>query len=164
MVASLTPPYCSVDPRTTATIRLGRSINARIGFSEPSELWQPDPTVYANLTWPPGTDLPPDIPVGQRVFAQRCAVCHGPDGRGNGPAAPSLIPHPRNFTEGKFKYKSTSAGKPPRESDLIRTVSNGLHASAMPYFHDLLSEAEIREVVAYIKGMPSVFDGPRLTL
>ena len=140
---------------------LGRSINARIGFSEPSELWQPDPAVYANLTWPPGTDLPPDTPVGQRVFAQRCAVCHGPDGRGNGPAAPSLIPHPRNFTEGKFKYKSTSAGKPPRESDLIRTVSNGLHASAMPYFHDLLNEAEIREVVAYIKGMSSVFDGPK---
>ncbi len=139
---------------------LGRSINARIGLSEPPELWQPDPTVYANLTWPPGTNLPPDASVGQRVFAQRCAVCHGPDGRGNGPAAPSLIPHPRNFTEGKFKYKSTPAGKPPRESDLIRTVSNGLHASAMPYFHDLLSETEIRAVVAYIKGMSPVFDGP----
>ena len=94
------------------------------------------------------------------MFVERCAVCHGPDGRGNGPAAPSLIPHPRNFTEGKFKYKSTPAGQPPLESDLIRTVSNGLQASAMPYFHDLLSEAEIRAVVEYIKGMSSVFSSP----
>ena len=139
---------------------VGRSINARLGFSEPPELWQPDPAVYADLTWPPGSDLASDTPVGQRVFVERCAVCHGPDGRGNGPAAPSLIPHPRNFTEGKFKYKSTPAGQPPLESDLIRTVSNGLQASAMPYFHDLLSEAEIRAVVQYIKGMSSVFAGP----
>ena len=47
---------------------LGRSINARIGFSEPPELWQPDPSVYADLTWPPGTDLPPDTPVGSTCF------------------------------------------------------------------------------------------------
>ena len=137
---------------------VGRSFNARIGFSEPPELWQPDPAVYANMTWPPGANLPSDIPVGQRVFVQRCAVCHGPDGRGNGPAAPSLIPHPRNFTEGLFKYKSTPGDKPPLDSDLIRVVSNGLHASAMPYFKDILSEAEIREVVKYIKGMSPVFN------
>ena len=139
---------------------VGRSINARLGFSEPRELWQPDPAVYADLTWPPGSDLASDTPVGQRVFVERCAVCHGPDGRGNGPAAASLIPHPRNFTEGKFKYKSTPAGQPPLESDLIRTVSNGLEASAMPYFQDLLSEAEIRAVVQYLQGMSSVFAGP----
>lgn len=139
---------------------VGRSINARIGFSEPPEVWQPAPAVYANLTWPPGSDLPSGTPVGQRVFMERCAVCHGPDGRGNGPAAPSLIPHPRNFTQGKFKYKSTPAGQPPLEDDLIRTVANGLQASAMPYFHDLLHEAEIRAVVEYIKGMSSVFAGP----
>jgi mono/diheme cytochrome c family protein len=139
---------------------LGRSINARVGFEEPPELWQPDPAVYADLTWPPGADLPPNTPVGERVFMQRCAVCHGPDGRGNGPAAPSLIPHPRNFTKGQFKYKSTPGDKPPLDADLIRTISNGLQASAMPYFKDLLSEDEIREVVKHIKKMSPVFKDP----
>jgi mono/diheme cytochrome c family protein len=137
---------------------LGRSINARVGFDDPPELWQPDPAVYADLVWPPGTGLAPDTTVGERVFAQRCAVCHGPDGRGNGPAAPSLTPHPRNFTQGQFKYKSTSGDKPPLDEDLIRTVTNGLQASAMPYFKDLLSDTEIREVVKHIKSLSPIFE------
>jgi cytochrome c553 len=82
---------------------LGRSVYARLGYARPMEIWQPAPAVYADLTWPPGADLPPDTPLGQRIYAQRCAVCHGPDGRGNGPAAPSLIPRPRDFTLGQFK-------------------------------------------------------------
>ena len=96
---------------------LGRSVYARVGYAQPSEVWQPDPAVSADLTWPPGADLPADAPTGQRVFAQRCAVCHGPDGRGNGPAAPSQIPRPRDFTQGQFKYQSTPVGQPPNDAD-----------------------------------------------
>jgi mono/diheme cytochrome c family protein len=139
---------------------LGRSVYARLGYARPMEIWPPAPTVYADLTWPPGTDLPPDVPRGQRLYAQRCAVCHGPDGRGNGPAAPSLIPRPRDFTLGQFKYQSTPAGQPPSDADLMRVVSQGLQASAMPYWHDLLSDGDMREVVAYIKGLSPVFHGP----
>src|SRR2546425_7268667 len=75
---------------------VGRSILGRLGYAHPTATWQPDPAVYADLTWPPGADLAADVPLGRRVYAQRCAVCHGPDGRGNGPAAPSLIPRPRS--------------------------------------------------------------------
>ncbi len=136
-----------------------RSLYARIGYADPVELWQPDPAHYADLVWPPGTDVPPDTPLGPRIYAKRCAVCHGPDGRGNGPAAPSLIPHPRDFAKGQFKYKSTLVGQPPSDEDLIRVVSHGLQASAMPYWRDLLTEQEIREVVSYIKKMSTVFEG-----
>ena len=94
-----------------------------------------------------------------RVYAQRCAVCHGPDGRGNGPAAPSLIPRPRDFTLGLFKYKSTPAGQPPTDDDLRQVIANGLPASAMPYFHDLLSDSEIDAVVAQIKQFSKAFSG-----
>jgi mono/diheme cytochrome c family protein len=139
---------------------LGRSVYARLGYARPMEIWQPAPAVYADLTWPPGADLPPDAPLGQRIYAQRCAVCHGPDGRGNGPAAPSLIPRPRDFTLGQFTYQSTPADQPPSDADLTQVVLNGLQASAMPYWHDLLSERDIREVVAYIKSLSPVFDGP----
>ena len=57
---------------------LGRSINARVGYAAPVSEWQPSPSDYADLTWPPGADLSPNIPLGARVFARRCAVCHGP--------------------------------------------------------------------------------------
>jgi hypothetical protein len=69
--------------------------------------YRPDPALYADLTWPPGADVDPGTPLGSRIFAQHCAVRHGPDGRGNGPAAPSMFPRPRDFSIGKFKYKST---------------------------------------------------------
>lgn len=139
---------------------LGRSLYARIGYARPLEIWQPEPAVYADLTWPPGTDLRATAPLGQRVYAQRCAVCHGPDGRGNGPAAPSLAPRPRDFTQGQFKYKSTAAGQPPTDADLIRVVRDGLAASAMPYWRDILTDAEIRAVVDFVKSLSPMFAGP----
>lgn len=142
---------------------LCRSLYARVGYDQPFENWQPDPAVYAELTWSPGADLPRDTPPGKRVFGQRCAVCHGPDGRGNGPAAPSLIPRPRDFTKGQFKYKSTPADQPPSDADLIKAVSAGLRASAMPFWHDILSADEIREVVAHIKSLSNAFGGPAPT-
>jgi mono/diheme cytochrome c family protein len=138
---------------------LGRSINSRVGYAAPVSVWKNSSADYADLTWPPGADLPANAPLGLRVYARRCAVCHGPDGRGNGPAAPSLIPRPRDFTLGLFKFKSTPQGQPPTDTDLKQIVANGLPASAMPYFRDLLSDSEIDAVVAQIKQFSKAFSG-----
>src|SRR5438105_4954717 len=45
---------------------------------------------------------------GAKVFANNCAVCHGPKGLGDGPAGMSLNPRPRNFVEGKWKMGGES--------------------------------------------------------
>ena len=105
---------------------VGRSVWARVALEFPSAEYRPDPALYADLTWPPGAHLDRDAPLGTRVFAQRCAVCHGPDGKGNGPAAPSMFPRPRDFSSGILKYKSTAAGEPPTDEDLLRTVRDHL--------------------------------------
>jgi mono/diheme cytochrome c family protein len=136
---------------------LCRSLYARVGHASPIELWQPPAEQYANLAWPPGSDAPETAPPGRQLFVRSCATCHGPDGRGNGPAAPSLIPRPRDFTRGLFKYKSTPAAQPPTDDDLVRVVTDGLQASAMPYFRDLLSVDDIREVVGYVKTLSPAF-------
>ena len=137
---------------------LGRSIYARMGYASPAEAWQEAP--YTGIAWPPGADLPASAPLGKRIYMEKCALCHGPDGRGDGPAAPSMIPRPRDFTQGSYKYKSTAAGQPPTDDDLFNIVANGLSASAMPYFSDILTAEEISAVVDHIKGFSSVFDGP----
>jgi mono/diheme cytochrome c family protein len=139
---------------------VGRSVYSRIGFAAPTEYWEPDPKVYANLTWPPGADTPPTATPGARLYAQHCATCHGPDGRGNGPAAPSQIPRPRDFTRGAFKFKSTPFDEPPSDADLERVIADGLQASAMPYFRDILSDPDIRALVVHIKGMSDRFATP----
>ncbi len=143
---------------------VGRSIWARVGLAHPSAEYRPDPAHYADLTWPPGADLQPSAPLGARLFARHCAVCHGPDGRGNGPAAPSIFPRPRDFSSGMFKYKSTAAGEPPTDEDLLRTIRDGLQASAMPYFADLLSADELNAVVGQVKSFSKAFSQPRRPL
>src|SRR5260221_11154949 len=74
---------------------LGRSLYARVGYAEPVSTWQPKGTVYADIAWPPGSQLTANASTGQRVYTQHCEVCHGPGGFGTGPAAPSRFPPPR---------------------------------------------------------------------
>jgi mono/diheme cytochrome c family protein len=150
----------SVAAAVLLTLDVGRSIWARVALESPSAEYRPDPARYADLTWPPGAQLSLDSPLGQRVYAQRCAVCHGPDGKGNGPAAPSMFPRPRDFSSGTFKYKSTAAGEAPTDDDLLRTVRDGLAASAMPYFAGLLSAEELAAVVEQVKSLSSGFATP----
>lgn len=137
---------------------VGRSWNGHRAYRTPAAMWHHAPA--ADLTWPPGVDVPPDAPLGRRVFVQRCAVCHGLDGRGGGPAAPSLRPRPRDLTTGELKVRSTSAGTPPSTEDLTRVVRDGLRNSAMPYFSDLLSDAELRAVVGYVQELSGASRAP----
>jgi len=81
------------------------------------------------------------------VYASRCAVCHGPTGRGDGPGARGLVPRPRDFV-----------AKPPDRSPaelsaIIRDggARHGLSA-AMPPNPDL-SEAELRELADFVAGL-----------
>jgi mono/diheme cytochrome c family protein len=134
-----------------------RSLVGHLGYRTPASLWHPDPEVYADMSWPPSSNVPANAAPAQRIYIEKCAFCHGPDGRGNGTSAPSMIPRPRDFTQGVFKYTTTPEGAPPSDDDLVSVVTNGLHGSGMPYFRGILSEVEIRDVVAYLKGFSKVF-------
>ncbi len=41
------------------------------------------------------------------LFATRCATCHGPDARGDGPAAEGLNPKPRNFHDREWQQATS---------------------------------------------------------
>ena len=44
---------------------------------------------------------------GKEMFDRYCAVCHGADGKGNGPAAPALKTPPANLTQLAAKESGT---------------------------------------------------------
>ena len=138
-----------------------RSAVGHLGYLAPVSVWRPDPRVYADMTWPPATNVPAEATPAQRLYVENCAFCHGPDGRGNGAAAPSMIPRPRDFTQGLFKYKSTPEGAPPSDEDLVAVVTDGLNASGMPFFRGILSQQEIRDVVGVVKGFSKALRPPR---
>ncbi len=54
----------------------------------------------------PAVALAPEAVAGaDQIYLQRCANCHGPEGYGDGQAAASLNPKPRNFHD-KYWQKS----------------------------------------------------------
>jgi mono/diheme cytochrome c family protein len=42
---------------------------------------------------------PEAVAQAEQIFAARCAKCHGPKGKGDGPEAARLNPRPRNFSD-----------------------------------------------------------------
>ena len=95
---------------------------------------------------------------GEAIYTRYCAVCHGPEGNGQGPAAYLLFPKPRNFVRGEFKLRSTPMGTLPTDADLARTVANGIPATPMFAFGQLLEEPEIDAVVEYVKSLVPAYE------
>ena len=88
---------------------------------------------------------------GMALYKARCAVCHGVEGAGDGPAAARLYPKPRDFTLGLFKYKTSPPETLPTDEDLIRTIENGLPGTAMAGWKNTLSDEQIRSLIPVIK-------------
>ncbi len=90
---------------------------------------------------------------GGKIYRERCAVCHGADGRGDGPAAGLLEPRPRDFTTGRYKFRSTPTGTLPTLADVVATTSRGLRGTSMPAFADLLTPLAIDAVARYVLAL-----------
>jgi cytochrome c553 len=89
---------------------------------------------------------------GKAIYDERCVQCHGIDGRGNGAAAPVLMPRPRDFAAAQFKLRTTETGSLPTDDDLIRTITYGVPGTSMPGWQKFLSTSDIAAVAAYIKS------------
>jgi DMSO reductase family type II enzyme heme b subunit len=96
---------------------------------------------------------------GKEIYQKRCWFCHGLEGAGDGPVADYLNPRPRNFTAGIYKLRTTKSGEAPLDEDLFRTITTGIPGTAMQGFEGVLTEAERRQVVTFIKTFaPDSFD------
>jgi mono/diheme cytochrome c family protein len=89
---------------------------------------------------------------GAAVYARYCVQCHGVSGDGNGVAAAYLLPKPRDYRRGIFKFTSTTYGSKPLREDLIRTVRRGIRGTSMPAFN-LLPPGDQEAVVDYVLAL-----------
>jgi mono/diheme cytochrome c family protein len=85
---------------------------------------------------------------GQEVFRSFCAVCHGADAKGNGPAAPGLKRHPPDLTQLSRKNN----GKFPTE--IVSSIIQG---------NDLVTEHGTREMPMWEDAFRAM-DGAQITV
>ena len=103
-------------------------------------------TTAAELSRPPPLENPfrnqaSSIAAGSVIYEQNCVVCHGEEGRGDGPLAASLSPKPVDLREHTAAH---------RESVLYQFISRGVQGTAMPAFEESLSDEERWHVLNFI--------------
>jgi mono/diheme cytochrome c family protein len=86
----------------------------------------------------------------KQLFMTVCATCHGPDGKGNGPAADSLNPRPRDYTNPEWQASVTDADI----KKIILEGGQGVGKSAMmPAQAQLKDKPDVlNELVMMIRG------------
>ena len=84
------------------------------------------------------------------LYKQYCASCHGPDGKGNGPAAAALSVKPADHTNPAVMSKIS-------DTELFKAIKEGGQAvgksPAMPPWGGTLKDEQIRALVAYVRSL-----------
>jgi mono/diheme cytochrome c family protein len=98
-----------------------------------------------------------DAAAGAAVYQSHCALCHGPSGRGDGPAAVALNPKPRDFSDGTFYLDANANGETGEDVDLARVILEGAAAfggsNGMQPWDEALPDEEVRNVVAHLRTL-----------
>jgi mono/diheme cytochrome c family protein len=109
-----------------------------------------------------GTPAEPNMPAGlpkltkahlsegARLYKRHCVDCHNINGDGRGAKSGQfVVPFPRDYRQGAFKFTTSGDGIKPRREDLTRTLHDGLKGTAMPAF-SLLQEGERDLLAGYV--------------
>ncbi len=105
----------------------------------------------------------PDLANGERLFSENCVSCHGALGKGDGPAADTLNPKPRDFTDPEH----LQAYAP---HHFFQAISFGVEGTAMPAFAESFTNEEQWDLAFYLMTLRRDFHPlapatePKLTL
>jgi mono/diheme cytochrome c family protein len=94
--------------------------------------------------------------VGAKTFQTYCQTCHGPTGKGDGPAAAGLNPKPASFADGQFKFDPNGNGVKGEIDDIKAVVRDGAAkygGSPLMAPWPSLSPEQMQAVPEYVKSL-----------
>jgi mono/diheme cytochrome c family protein len=104
----------------------------------------PPPTTTSQPATDTGAVAADPVAHGQQVYVARCVLCHGPEGKGDGPASAALNPKPRNHTDSAYMNSRT-------DEELLAVIHDG--KGAMPAWKSVLTEQEMQDVLKYVRTL-----------
>ncbi|MCH8157935.1 MAG: c-type cytochrome, partial [Nitrospinae bacterium] len=130
------------------------AVNARVA---PAKVRAAVSDINSQLLEISGTkmNLSPATPVslgnGKQIYLSNCQVCHGAEGKGDGPLANQLDPAPAVLADPEITGdESTTA------YDNFQVINVGIANTPMPAWADLLTEPEMWDVTYYIRSFSNV--------
>ncbi len=91
-----------------------------------------------------------DVVNGKALYKNNCAACHGTSGKGDGPAAVSMRPKPRNLAD--EEYMSTLS-----DAYLLKGITYGGasvdKSPLMPGWGNILDQKEIIDIISYLREL-----------
>ncbi len=123
--------------------------------ADPTNAALSDDDVWNLVAWAWLKDTKPEaLARAETLYARDCAACHGPDGRGSGPAGanlpgmakmdPAMPKGPANFTDAAAMLAASDALL---QGKLLR----GGMGTGMPEFGSLYSDEELWAVITYLR-------------
>jgi len=94
--------------------------------------------------------------IGRQLYMEKCAICHGETGAGDGLTKDISSPKPRNFVKGQYKFRSVKFGKIPTDQDLFDMITQGMKGTTMPAWRHL-PETDRWSLVLYLKTLSKKF-------
>jgi high-affinity iron transporter len=84
-----------------------------------------------------------ELAAGRKLYADNCTICHKEDGTGGKVTVEGKTIDPASLASESMKKKS--------DEKLTRQISAGVPDEGMPAFKDKLSEAQLKDVVNYVR-------------
>jgi len=93
---------------------------------------------------------------GRALYEQSCVLCHGAEGKGDGPAGLPALPMPRDFTVGAFKFDADADGRSGTDRDLFLVIRDGAAVyggSPLMAGWGHLGEERVRALLEYVRSL-----------
>jgi len=95
---------------------------------------------------------PENVVKGDSLYQHTCAPCHGPRGKGDGPASVALNPKPRDHSNGAYMDKLTNR-------HIHDVVKNGGAAFGYPTMpgQPQLTDEQIGQAIAFVRTLSTTY-------